>query len=530
MRRDLSIIFGFSLFFLLSEISYRLVFNIPKLANLFETFAIFLIFVSAYYFAKFRITRFFIILFFGLSAILNNVHYEIYESWINSTNYLLMLTEITEVATAGVTMLGKVLPVALWGLVETLVFITISKFRRKTTFWVDILFALFFIYMFVRSFATNNDIGLTPRTNYSRIKANTFSFSSFIGRTLPYELLELSDLANYSHPKPNVVSPPQFKNIIFIVGESLSAKHVHTFGYERETTPFLDHFKQHYPNAVLTPTYAAGLGTAISLPALFNAVPYPNGLKHIVKGDTNLFKLAQEQGFKTAYHSSQPEWEMEILGLMGKKWIDRVTFPTDLGFSVRDGMNDHNVLPYLYQMDLSKGNNFIVLHQRGSHVPYGKYLEPEQKHFKQDTPLDNYDSTVYDTDRYIQHVFEYLSKQPNDDWLLIYTSDHGQNVTNEVYNHGTAAPGTYLVPLMIYTPNAALQQAISQHFTPCQTAFHQQLATLLIFFLGYDMPISTCESGVINSNLLTGNSGYLKVDSKGDMQFVYPNGKQKADK
>lgn len=521
--RTVAIIVGFSLFFLASEILYRQLFHAATLANPLETFAILVVFVSLFYFTHYRFTRWLIVGFFGLSTLINNVHYQIYESWINSTNYLLMFTEIVEITTAGITMLDRVLPAALWGVMEILVFIAIGKYRRKTTKWADILFVLFFAYMFIRSFTTSNDIGLTPRNNYSRIKANTFSFSAFIGRTLPYEWFELSDLPDYSHPKPAVAQAPKVRQIIFIVGESFSANHLHSFGYARHTTPFLDSMAQ---RAVLKPTYAAGLGTAISLPALFNAVPYPNGLRHIVRGDTNLFRLAQAQQFATAFHSAQPEWQMEILGIMGKKWIDQVTFPTQLGYSVQDSMNDHKVLPYLYQTDLSQGRHFIVLHQRGSHAPYAKYLSPEEKRFSGDTPLDNYDSTIYDTDRYIQKVFEHLSQQPTDDWLLIYTSDHGQHVTQDVYNQGTTAEGSYLVPLLIYSPNATLQQTIASHFASCPKAFHQQLATLLIHLMGYAMPVSGCESGVINANLLTGNSGYLQVDKQGKVEFVYPNGRK----
>ncbi|HFC8543031.1 phosphoethanolamine transferase [Neisseria weaveri] len=523
MKKDIFWVAIYTLLLLVSEMAYRFVFNVPELSRPWEAAAIIAVFLVLFYCAKYRLTRFFIALFFGLSTVVNNVHYAVYESWINSTNYLLAVTEITEVAGAGMAMLDKVVPVVLWGVAETLLFISIGRFRRKTGILADGVFAVFFIYMFIRAFTTSNDIGLTPRTNYSRLKSNAFAFSSFIGRTLPYELLELSDLSNYSHPTPQVVSAPKFKNIIFIVGESFSAKHVHHFGYPRESTPFLDSFAQNYPDAVLKPAYAAGLGTAISLPALFNAVPYPNGLTHIVKGDTNLFKLAQQQGFKTSFHSSQPEWEMEILGLMGKKWIDEVTFPTQAGMSVREAMNDHKVLPYLYQSPLRQGQNFIVLHQRGSHVPYGKYLESKQ--FGGNTPLDNYDSTIWDTDLYIRKVFEFLSKQKTDDWLLIYTSDHGQNVTDEVYNQGTAAEGSYSVPLMIYTPNRTLQQQMSRQFEQCKTMFHQQLSTLLISVMGYGMPVSDCRSGVVNANLLTGNSGYLQVEN-GKVKFVYPNGKQ----
>lgn len=522
MKKFLAILLSYTFVFTVSEILYRLVFNIPSLARIFETTVIFFLISALYYFSKYKITRFFIILLFFSSTVINNVHYEIYKNWINSTNYLLMFTEATEVANAGITMIDKLLPSIIWGVVETLIFLSISKFRKKTTAYADIIFILILFFISIRAFIKDDDPGILPREHYPRVKANTFAVGSFIGRVLPYEFLDLKKLENYSHPKPNKISTPKFRNIIFIVGESLSVKHLHTFGYPRNTTPFLDYFSQQYPDALLKKSYAAGVYTGLSLPSLFNAVPYPNGLKHIIKGDTNLFQLAKEQGFKTIYHSSQPEREMDILNLMGKRWIDEVTFPTQLGYSVKEGMNDHKLLPYLYNTDFSQGSHFFILHQRGSHMPYGKYLTDENKQFKGGTALDNYDSTIFDTDTYIKKVFDFLSTQKTDDWLLIYTSDHGQNVTKNVYNQGTHIEDSYLVPIMAYTPNKALQKEITNQFSQCNIMFHQQLATLLISIMGYDMPISDCSKGIIHTNFLNGNSGYLKVE-KNNIKFAYPN-------
>ena len=41
------------------------------------------------------------------------------------------------------------------------------------------------------------------------------------------------------------------KNIIFIMGESLSSKHVDYFGYERETMPFIRQLANENPNVLL---------------------------------------------------------------------------------------------------------------------------------------------------------------------------------------------------------------------------------------------------------------------------------------
>lgn len=520
MIKNITIIVTYSVILLLSEILHRYTFDIPPLARILESFVLFVAVIGLFFFSKYRLSRIIIGLFFGLSVTLQNVHYEVYRHWVTSSNYLLMFSEITEVARAGATMLPKVIPTLIWGAVEVIIFLSISRFRKKNYVIADIIFIAFLTYMSIRSFITSNDIGLNPRTSYSKIRANTYSFTSFIGRVLPYEVFKLSDVPDYIYPKPKVLSEPKVKNIILIMGESFSAHNAHVFGYGRETTPFLSSVAQD-STIYLKPAYSAGLGTSISLPAFFNAIPYPNGLKQISLGNTSLFKLAKEQGFMTYFHSSQPEWEMEIMGLLGGSWVDKLTFPTHSGFPIYSSMNDHKLLPYFYDLNLEDGKKFIVLHQRGSHAPYAIDLVDEEKVFKSGTPLDNYDSTIYHTDLFIKKVFEHLKQRDKDDWMLIYTSDHGQYVKGNIYNQGTVDEASYLVPLFIYTPNNVLQQTIQIHLGKCERAFHQQVSTLIINTLGFDMPITSCEEGVINAHLLSGNSGYLKVKN-GNVEFIYP--------
>lgn len=238
-----------------------------------------------------------------------------------------------------------------------------------------------------------------------------------------------------------------------------------------------------------------------------------------------MFRLAKERGYKTYFYSAQPENQMMIMSIMGKTWVDYLLFPSDIGYKRSEGMHDHALLPLFEQIDLSEGNHFIVLHQRGSHAPYAYYLSEEEKAFKENTPLDNYDSTLYNTDQFIEKVFKQL-KQHHDDWVLIYTSDHGQFVSNQVYNQGTAKEANYLVPIMTYTENTALQQ-LQRPFLACDRLFHQQLSTFIIKMLGYDMPISDCQHGVINSLILTGDSGYLEVQGNQPPAFFIPKNRSK---
>lgn len=519
------VLFVYPLFFLISEIVYRYFFDIPKLGRYIETYLIFFIFVLFFYFSKWKITRFFILIFFASSQIVNAVHYEVYQNWINSTNYFLLLKEITEVFNVGVSMLDKVVPVFVYTFIEVIVFSTISLWRsqiisRKRVF-LDSLFYVIFIYMFIRSFSSNQEFGLTSNPAYSRIKHNFYTVSHLLGRFLPYEIFNLSDVEEYRLEMPKVIKQPEVKNIILIMGESLTATHVNAFGYPRETMPFLTALSKQDHRVMFKQTYSAGLMTAISVPAFFNAIPRPNGLTQIIKGDTNFFRLAKEQGFNTYFYTSQPEREMMIMSIMGKSWMDHQITPTQLGIEPYKGMNDHRLFPLFQNINLDEGSNFIVLHQRGSHGVYAEYLSPEEKQFKGNTTLDDYDSTIYNTDQLIEKVYRHLQARNKDDYLLIYTSDHGQYVTNEVYNQGTMAESQYIVPAFIYSPQQTVLEQMKP-FTQCDRLFHQQIATLIIRVMGFDMPLADCKKGVINSSILSGDLGYLNVEVPNPPAFIKP--------
>ncbi|MFC0309659.1 phosphoethanolamine transferase [Gallibacterium trehalosifermentans] len=519
---SLIILILYSTVLLCSEVLYRYVFAIPPITRYLESFIVLFILLSLYYFSKFKVTRILIVGFYFLSIVINNVHFQVYQSWINGTNYFLMLTEVSEVAHTGFAMYKQWILNLIWGVVDVAIFVSISRFRRKNWAIADTLFILSMIYIFIRSYHTSQELGISPNANYSRVKANYFSFGYFIGRVLPYHTLSLSDIPEYSYPKPAVKSALEIKNIIFIMGESESASHVSYFGYARETTPFFSKLAQQHPDAIIKQSYSAGFMTAVSLPLFFNAIPYPNGMLQMMKGDTNLFNLAKQQHYQTYFYSSQPENQMMIMNLIGKAWIDTLRFPTDEGYKISELMPDKNLLPHLYNINLDQGHNFVVLHQRGSHGVYGESLTEDEKIFKGKTPLDEYDNTIYNTDRIIEQVYHYLSQREQQDWLLVYTSDHGQNVTSKYQNQGTQAEANYVVPLMLFTPNVALQQKITTIFQQCKVAYHQQLSTLLINLMGYDMPISTCEQGVVTGNFVTGDAGYLKIYPDGHSEYIYP--------
>lgn len=506
------------------EIIYRKLFNIPSIEKYIESYIFNYLFVTLFLYSKYKFTKILVSTLFAISILFNNVHYALYQSWIGPVSYLLAFKEINEVTNAGITMVDKFIFPFLFGVFEILFFLSLSFIKKKEykfSWLFDFIFYIAMIYVFVRAYTTkSHERFISPNTTYSRLKSNYFSFGYFVGRLLPYEILSLSDTAIYLKSKPEKTNKPKIKNIILIMGESASASHFSVFGYDRNTSPFLNLLKNE-KGAIVGKTYSGGLFTAISLPMFFNSIPYPNGMQQIAKGDTNLFNLAKDQGFQTFFYSAQARDDMHMINFLGGAWIDDIRFPDNEGYSLRDSMPDNKLLPAFKNINLDNGYNFIVLHHRGSHIPYGALLDEKEKVFGKNNAIDNYDNTILNTDNFISEVYHYLSSKTSKDWIIAYTSDHGQYVKGDTYKQGTFDEDNYIVPLVLYSPNEEIQKTVLDSFSSCKVSFHNQLSSLLINIMGYNYPVSTCDKGVVNGNILTGDAGYLKIESNGKQEYIH---------
>ena len=84
-----------------SECLHRLYFDIVPLGRPWEEFLYLLTFTSILCFSRWAFTKVCAAFFLFLCLIVNPVHFEVYQSWINGINYYLALAEWSEVANTG---------------------------------------------------------------------------------------------------------------------------------------------------------------------------------------------------------------------------------------------------------------------------------------------------------------------------------------------------------------------------------------------------------------------------------------------
>ena len=260
-------------------------------------------------------------------------------------------------------------------------------------------------------------------------------------------------------------------NIVFVTLSGLRRDHIGFYGYERDTTPFIDVLATE--SAVFDNAYAASSRTATSLPSMFSG-RYPSELirsrGHRIKyapENTFIAEGLQQARYRTAGFPSH--------------WYFRPEYGLNQGFDVwkpyfvEKGRMENlataeevvtNAVTYLDGL----GNNpnrpyFLWLHITDLEANYIEHIDTPRFG---DTPLDRYDHELRYADTWFGFFMETLRQRA--DWertVVIFTSDHGEAFGEHGYhNHGFGLHEHQLrVPLLIRVPGfpaRPVDQRVSQ--------------------------------------------------------------------
>ena len=244
----------------------------------------------------------------------------------------------------------------------------------------------------------------------------------------------------------NYISP--YNKIIIIQGESANKHHWNLYGYQLNTTPFINKLykeKKLYKFNVIAPSNQ----TRYSVPMIFTKANVTKWRQNFIYSHSIItdFKIG---GYDTYWISNQ--------GKVGK-WEDYVTSIAQeanhtLFFNKGDFGNaksDIVIKNYLKNKKHNFKKEVYVFHLIGSHSEYSKrYLKNISLIKNPKSIIDNYDNTIFFTDYIIQTIFNYFK---NDKVLIIYLSDHAEVVSKNKHGHGFLPPfkDEYEIPMIIYS-------------------------------------------------------------------------------
>ncbi len=261
-----------------------------------------------------------------------------------------------------------------------------------------------------------------------------------------------------------------YKNVIFILIDTLRADHVGAYGYFRDTTPFLDDFARNHLMYDLA--IAPAPWTCPSMASIFTSL-YPSAhgvfkyreedgtytMSSIIDPDLiTLAEVLQQHGYRTAGVTANA-WVAEDLGFA--QGFD--TFVT-VDYSSAEKLNEEAV-KILNSKDFVRSPFFLYVHYMEPHSPYNHpesyavyHDRIEGTHYSDDAHilLNRYDNAIHYLDAKLAELFAYLEeKDLYDDSIIVITADHGE----EFGEHGgfTGAHGFNVhqedvhVPLLLKT-------------------------------------------------------------------------------
>ena len=280
------------------------------------------------------------------------------------------------------------------------------------------------------------------------------------------------------------------KRVVFITIDTLRADHVSSYGYLRETTPFIDSLAADGVRFEKARTACSHTGPSHA--SMFTGLlPFEHGvLENGMSLDTSIFgmsQLFQERGYSVAGFSAVgfmqgkmafPELDPKYLTLpqsrRRKHWYRNAQDNVDRVISWMEDEKPENFyiwvhfydvhqwagrgqLPKRYSKRKSESGNQDLINR----IVSAHNLDPdffnEKKGIK--WALDGYDARLSFVDDQIKRLYEYLSnKGLNSEALWVITSDHGEGLGN----HGYEGHGRYVyeeqlrVPLVIHKTDKSM--------------------------------------------------------------------------
>lgn len=472
-------------------------------------FALFFSFTPRYF--AFPLLGFFILL-----ELVQFSHLFYYNSFITANKYDLLFAEydeVFEVAKEAINYLFLVPIIVLIPYFIMILLINKLEIRRYKSFFaiIPLLATLSIIPNRVKE--NYNGFNYYPDPADHSLRNSLYAFTNFILNKLTPTKIESVDYKDNIITKNDLATKKL--NIILIIGESVNPRYMSLFGYNKNTTPYLNKLKND-PNFIFTKAISAGVNTTVSVPLLLNGIYEPNNYKALDKRTTNLFKLAKENNFKNFYISAQSG---ALLSNVDSNLIDEIIFKNK--HPILFSLNQDEALLKIAQTLKYDEKNFIVLHKRNIHAPYEdnykhnpkyKGLEVDKSSY-QKMLLSTYENALIYDDEVIYNIIDYYKNKFDTPTYIFFTPDHGEGVGYEnIFGHSDLKAEIYNILFLAYLANDNLgfKKELEKIKTPiCHYEIHNLIAKLL----GFNIinPNFKSDSCFVQGSKLYGNNEFVEV-------------------
>ncbi len=388
------------------------------------------------------------------------------------------------------------------------------------------------VYPIPRTYFTGHTFGKQAKVQESSFVNFFGTLSYFFGRIAPVKLKGLffeSARGNESPVQNREISEPQpQRHVVFILGESLGLRHLQLFGYAQPTTPRLKELfdKQ---KLFIKRGVSGGVSTDVSIPMLMHGANGEEAATTIAIQNNCLFKLAKQNGFKTAFISAQTQENLQhISNYFCNSYLD--------AYRAGDNSKTVNGESAILDEELIKEAQtlnwdvpqFAIFHQRGSHSPYEMRYPADKALFKINSsdPWDqqqkkHYDNSVFYSDQVIVELVQWIQTHSRLPVEIVFTSDHGEALgEDQQWGHVILYPVVAEVPVL-YFPS--LEKFKTTFENQPSWVSHRFVSEFITTLLGYKVNDFTKEKEffVMGADL-DGLGGHIKLQPQNNELIKIP--------
>ena len=273
--------------------------------------------------------------------------------------------------------------------------------------------------------------------------------------------------------------------LVVVIGESARSTNFGLLGYSRPTTPRL----AQNPEWAAFSAHSCNTSTKLSLQCMFvrpSAVK-DHGLQAPEVLELPVFSVLKKMGFSIELFAMQSEvWFYNSVSADFYKIREVIAAePQHAGQPSHDRFLLDEVAEALERHP--KGKRVIILHTKGSHFLYTARYPREFAKFQpecagldaqctQQQLINSYDNSIVYLDDFLTRLTGMLGQQKA---LVVYTSDHGESIGENVHFHATpkplAPPEQSAVPLLMWASKPYLAQPmLAQRFVQLKTKASQR--------------------------------------------------------
>ncbi len=214
--------------------------------------------------------------------------------------------------------------------------------------------------------------------------------------------------------------------IIFILTDALRPDHMSLYGYNRETTPYMEK----YGFIPFNDMYACETSTTRSVPCLLTSMNRGEYfLTYLAK--PSVFTIFKKAGFYTAFISAQSSVSTSDTGQTVVAGDADYSF-FNINYDIK---YDSDLLPYFDNiLNNNIQNKLIVMQLNGSHWDYNTRFKPNEakwqplcENFALNCPVENlvnsYDNTIIATDILMKNIVDRVKDK---NAVIYFSADHGQ--------------------------------------------------------------------------------------------------------